>query len=124
MKFYIDVINSSKHKNQLLEDIALHFASIKNGPDSAETVVWEARESHPYNETESQLLFDILPDYVDVFESLPYLLNAWAQLPIDFDIGSDYPGFGFNWDTGYVSEAEALRWCAVTRGYRTAFPNF
>jgi hypothetical protein len=120
MKFYIDIINASKHKHQLLADIALHLASIKEGPDSAAGIEWESRGPHSYNETESHLLFDILPDYAEVFESLPYLLGAWAELEIDFDIGEEYPDFAFNWDTWRVQHIDELQWHDVTRGFRSA----
>ena len=128
MRFYTDIINASKHKDQLLQDIALHMASIQQGPDSDAAEQWDMRylekRMHPYNESEAHLLYNVLPDYAEVFGSVEYLLGAWDILPIDFDIGSEYPEFGFNYDTGRVAYLEDLRWCAVTRGYRTALPVY
>jgi len=128
MRYYADIINASQHKAQFLQDLALHFASIKDGSDSDAAEQWDLRylekRKHPYNESEAHLLYDALPDYAEVFGDLECLLNAWEILPIDFDIGNDYPEFGFNWDTNRVSYVEDLRWCPMTRGYRTPFPEY
>ena len=121
MRYYADIINASQHKAHLLQDIALHFASIKNGSDSDAANAWELHTpSQPYNESESLILFDALSEDAETFGTLADLLSAWATLPIDFDIGSEYPDFGFNYDTLQVHPISQLRWCAVTRGYRTA----
>lgn len=128
MRYYIDIINASRHKDQLLRDIALHIASVQQGPNSDAAEQWELRylgkRRHPYNESESHILYNVLPEYAKIFDTIEYLLSAWAQLPIDFDIGDDYPEFAFNWDTLGIDHVEDLRWCAVTRGHRTAHPNF
>ena len=127
MRVYTDIINASKHKDQFLSDLALHMASIHQGPNSDAADQWNMRyleKPHPYNESESHILYNVLPDYAEVFGSVEYLLGAWDILPIDFDIGDDYPGYGWNWDTFSVKDIEDLRWCAVTRGYRSPFPVY